>query len=284
MLYNVKYGITLIIFLISMLISGCQQKSKKESLPINNVHITPTPNKILYKRGYFELTKSTRILLNLSVKEQELRAEELINLILIKTGHKLKISDKFTTNKIHNSIDLEYKDALNLIPGSFELKITSNKIEIAAGETSGFTYAFNLLISLMEKKNNTWQIPQIFLEDKPAHTSRALELNIPLEATSTKLISELIGYRINYLFIQDGDTVNSKNTELSIFNKNEINNILNTPISKASTISQLAAIADKNKTGSIVYSINSNSQLSSDSLRRISEIMWSEPKSFSNQE
>lgn len=268
-----------IIILSIVILVGCKEE-KKPLPPVNDVKIVPLPSKILYKRGYFELTKNTRILLNLSINKQEIIAEDLIQMILAKTGHKLKISDSYTNHKLKKSIELEYLKNPGDIPGSFNLRIASNKINIVATDNIGMTYAFNVLINLMQKNEGKWVIPQLTVEDKPYRKNRVIILNNPDTQYSIELEKSLINNRINYLFLPGGDTIRNLKKEIMLKNRNSLESYFSEPFMKVSTISELNRVIMSNSKNTIIFSVHDDSQLSDDSLQLIGQAFWSDPENI----
>lgn len=275
-LKRIYYRIIVIIAIIG--IYGCNQHNNNlEAYSINKVAISPTPSKILHKRGNYILERSTRILFNLSNESENYFAEHLISALLIKTGHKLKIADQFTTDKITNSIELFYGSNKSIKSEGFKLSITQNKVKIYSNDLNGITYAINLFVTMLTKsENNKWISPQLVIEDYPKINNRAiyLDFNDSINYKEEHLINLLIKYRFNYLI---------NNYKMDYINQNNAIKIVNSTSNLNFNLIENKSIhefylSDTALTESIIFKIKDPALLHPDSLALLSEAMWSQSK------
>ena len=144
--------LSIVIVFISL--SSCTDKeTAKTTNKVSDIRIIPAPVKILYKRGHFQLDKSTRILLDLSNDDSKDPGKYIIDAILEKTGYKLKIADRFTTNKINSGIEIILGNFVEIKPEGYKVVISSNRIKIVANDLSGIYYASEIIIDIITKNN-----------------------------------------------------------------------------------------------------------------------------------
>ena len=277
------YKKIIIIILIITLYSCKQGKNNSVEHSINQVAITPTPYKILYKRGNYSLEKSTRMLLNLSAEEENYFAEHLINSLLIKTGKKFKIADRFTTDKITKSIEILYGNNKSIKFEGYKINIAQNKVKIYANDANGITYAINQFVTILTKsKNNKWLAPQLIIEDYPKTSIRAIYLN-SIDSTNYKvedMLNLLIKYRFNYLITDSKMVKSNPHSTIKIVNStssltfNWRNNLI-----ENKSIHEFY-LTDTNSTETIVFKIKNKALLHPDSLAQLSEAMWSQTKNL----
>ncbi len=268
-------SIFLIAVLISviLLVSNCstQNDSKKQDVVID-VKITPTPAKLLYKRGFFQLNKSTRILMDLSDKRSKEIGEILIDKIKIKTNYKLKIADRFTTNKLSSSIEI-ITDQVGLAKKEgFKLEIRKDKITIYASDNSGLFYAVNLTLDLLNKnKGNQWRCPQLLIEDYPNIAFRAISIAPTIiDIDNERLLVLAEKNRINNLFI-------SSTSEMA---RSEYLTIHNRPLTKKDSLTNTMSIKtfydlSQPLNDTLIFYVENINQLHTDSIALIGEAMWS---------
>ncbi len=259
--------------LVTLVVTNCSiQNDAKNQDPIIDIQITPTPAKLLYKRGFFHLDKSTRVLMNLSDSRSKELGELLINMIKLKTNYKLKIADRFTTNKLSSSIEI-ITDQVGLTKKEgFKIEIKKDKITIYALDNSGLFYAVNLILDLLSKnKDNQWQSPQMLIEDYPNTVFRAISIP-PIIAGIDKgqLLALLKKNRINNLFIASVSEITSS----------EYLTIYTFPKVKIDSLSQRMSIKtfynlDQPSNDTLIFYIENINQLYPDSIALIGEAMWS---------
>ncbi len=180
---------------------GCTpNRPANQAHRIVEVQITPAPVKQLYKRDYFTLQKTTRVLLNLTTNRTQANGTYLIEKIRQKCHYKLKISDSFSTYKQTSSIALELEEKGEYPTQGFKLAVGSHKVVIEAGDNEGLYYGIQLFINLIERKNGKWLVPQTIISDYPVHPFRGLWLNLSDTTRLPKnLESLLLTNRINHI-------------------------------------------------------------------------------------
>ncbi|MCF6361397.1 MAG: beta-N-acetylhexosaminidase [Cyclobacteriaceae bacterium] len=260
---------------IPLLLTNCSTKndSNKEDLALE-VKITPVPAKLLYKRGYFQLDKGTRILMNLSdIKSKEIGAY-FLNELKLKTKYKLKIADRFTTSKLNSSIEIITDQSGLTKKEAFKIEIKRDKIKIYASDNKGLYHAVNTVLELLNKTYGAkWRAPRLIIDDYPATIFRALYISSDsLEVNKNLLLELLQKNRINHLVIEDTSNFAQTNY-IAVINPANLKLDENRYIS-GSIKDFYSTNSTKNDT--LVFAIN-NFQLHPDSLALIGEAMWSKP-------
>ncbi|MCB0496794.1 MAG: hypothetical protein KDC79_11715 [Cyclobacteriaceae bacterium] len=271
--YSIKRNSLLFLYAFLFTI-GCTTNSTKKEQPINEIQIVPVPDKILYKRGFFELTKETRVLLNLSDNSEKEIANILLDQIKEKIGHKLKISDAFTTKKIENRIEIIHNPELG--EEAYNLLVSRTIIKLEYSSIRGASYGINTLTGLLIRQNNQWLIPQISIEDKPFNAFRAIYLTKDI-TLDEKLIIQLAQHRFNYLVIPDNARDTIKNELIRVMHNQDLKKSefkLLTGISPSVFYNTNVAPDEK-----IAFEPDSVSLLSTDSLIILEEALWSKPQS-----
>lgn len=256
---------------ISFLLISCNKEKGPSSQLVNEVKVIPKPYKFLYKRGYFTLTTKTRLLLNLSNDQEIEIANYFLKLLKEKTGHKLKIADRFTTNKIENRIELIYEP--NLKENGYNLYVSGSSVKIEFRDKPGAAYAFETLVEIMAKNNGKWLIPQLSIEDKPYLPFRAIYLNTPVKIDSI-LVEQLVRHKFNFLILPDSTNNLIQSEYIHILSRNKIDsgNLEYIRLSPTNFYKRV-----NNPNNEFVFEINDGKLLSGDSLSILEEAMWSRP-------
>jgi len=269
------------IILIIIFYSCKQVENNSVEHSINKINITPTPYKILYKRGNYVLEKSTRILLNLSNEVENHFAEHLINSLLIKTGKKLKIADRFTTDNITNSIEILYGNNKSITSEGYKISVAQNKVKIYANDPNGITYASNLFVTMLTKsESNKWLTPQLTIEDYPKTSIRAIYLEF-IDSTDYKeehMLNQLINYRFNYLITNTKMVqYNPTNSIIIVNDTSDLTFDWTKNLIENRSIHEFY-LTDTSSTESSVFKMKNKTLLHPDSLALLSEAMWSQVK------
>ncbi len=253
---------------------SCSTKSDSESTSqIQEIQITPAPFKILYKRDFFELKKSMRVLMNLSDGKSKQTSEVLIALLKKKTDHTFKIADRFTTSKLANTIEIIADEDKNIKPQGFKIMVSSNKIKLYANDLMGLQYGTQTIVDLLQKKESKWLIPQSTLIDKPKIEYRAIYLTLPDSVLPDDFLKLLVKNRINQLITPQ--KYNLEATELVLVSDTaNLNTQWKLAITNAKSIKQLYLEAPQKSTTAI-FTINQPAMLSADSLGILGEALWS---------
>jgi hexosaminidase len=92
-------------------------------------------------------------------------------------------------------------------PGSYQLTISAQGIEIKAAEASGFSYGIASLTSLLNP--NTLTLNAMKIEDSPRYAYRGMHLDVSRNFHSKqfllKLIDQMAAYKLNKLHLHMGD-------------------------------------------------------------------------------
>jgi len=265
---------SLFLLLVILLTVSCTSKVEQEKpKPISDIKVVPAPTKLLYKRGYFQLEKSTRLLMNLSDAKSKKIGEHFLQKLKEKTKYKIKIADQFTTSKVKSSIEIITEHTNLLTSESFKIEVKTGKIKIYAKGERGLFYAINTVISLINKTNKAaWQAPQLIIEDTPNSTFRGLVLNLDSLPISQQQLTELVlKNRINTV-ITNSDWI-YKSEYITI---NKINKHNRIDEAAPQTIKEFYNSKTKSL-DSTVYIITNKNQLHPDSLTILGEAMWSSP-------
>lgn len=156
-----------------------------------NPNLIPQPNEIKMLKGTFLLTNNTSI--NYSDNSLLNSANLLKMLLQSATGFDFKLDKVSPTSSIYLKLA---KSTENFAQEAYKLKVGTKQIEITAVDSSAFFNAFQTLLQLLppeiysdkKVKNNTWEIPNIQIEDKPTYFWRGAMLDVSRQF-----------YDINYL-------------------------------------------------------------------------------------
>lgn len=271
------------IIIVAILVLSCnQQKEVVSNQTIEEIRVVPTPSKILYKRSRFKLEKSTRVLLNLSDEKSKKAADDLIKLIHSKTGYKLKISDRFTTNKVANAIEIIIKENGDIKTEGFKINISSNRIKIFSNDSNSMFYASNVILGLLAKTNNNWSAPQVIIEDYASTKLRGVYLTTNDSTINKPNLLELLKLnRINYL-ISSGEWTESSNSILHIGDTSELPSNWKLSLIEEENIKKYYLSRNEIKEAAI-FKISNKALLHPDSLSILGEAMWSQPTNLNYQ-
>ena len=276
-LFSVERILSVISFIIIFICSSyCTPKKTAEvSDSISDIRIVPAPVKVLYKRGLFNLDKNTRVLLNLSDDDSKTMGKYVIDQIFEKTNLKLKIADRFTTNKISSGIEIIIGNHKEIKPEGFKVVISGNRIKILANDQNGIHYASNLIIDLFNEDKDGWNAAQVSIEDYPKASIRVVYLNtkdsIP---NKSELIQSLKKNRINYLITQKKWDEQSSN----LLQISDAASMLEHTTDFIEINSTVRAIYENPSTSdSMIFNITDISSLHKDSIAVLGEAMWSKP-------
>ena len=273
-------SVTLVLMIV---ISSCNQhKEASSSQEIEEIIIIPAPSKILYKRNFFRLEKSTRILLNLSDEKSKKTGDELIKLIQSKTGYKLKIADLYTTNKIESAIEIQVENKNKKNPAGFRVSISGNRIKLYSNGLNGLSYASDVILELLSKTDNHWQTAQVIIEDDPSTALRGIYLNVKDSTLDkSKLLKLLKINRINYLITSEKWSGLS-NSYLQIDHTSKLLDDWRQYLEVEQHIKDFY-ISQNGIKDSIIFEISNVSLLHPDSLSVLGEALWSNPKNLNYQ-
>lgn len=259
---------------------GCtpNKTTKKEQI-VSAIQITPAPVKILYKRDFFNLDKSSRVLLNLADDRSNKAGEYLINEIKNKTSYKLKIADRFTTIKIPSGIELIIGQNKTLRPEGFKLVISTNRIKIIANDPNGIHYAINVVLDLLKKNQTGWSSPQLSIEDYPKAQIRTLYINnSDSMSIDHGLIQLLVKNRINNLILAE-EWDNDTNEFIKIGDTTLLAENWRTHLIEGNKAQEFYR-KSKQIGNQAIFKINDSHLLKADSLIILGEALWTNSKNL----
>ena len=163
------------------------------------INIIPKPRKIEIGEGRFLLSKSTKII---ATNDSGRKSADLINIFLLKNyGFKLKIVQKSQSNNVIAFEGPVFWDLFEPV-GSYQIRVTKEKIWIGAAATGKF-YALQSLIQLLPKRSKkNVEIPTLVIDDAPRFKYRGMHLDVsrhfmPVEFVK-KYIDLMSQYKFNY--------------------------------------------------------------------------------------
>ncbi len=262
-----------VVYVLLSLLSCSTNNNAESTSHIQEIQITPTPFKILYKRDFFELKKSMRVLMNLSDSKSKQTSEALIALLKKKTGRIFKIADRFTTSKLANTIEIITDEDKHIKPQGFKIMVGSNKIKLYANDLMGLQYGTQTIIDLLQKEDGRWLIPQSTIIDEPKIENRAIYLTLPDSVWPDGLAQSLVKNRINQLITPQKYTLAATGLVL-LSDTASLNSRWKLDITHAKSIKQLY-LESPQKCTTAIFTINHPAMLSTDSLCILGEALWS---------
>ena len=188
-----KYFLQLLALII--LFNGCQKATKTFSE--HEVSIVPKPNKMVLAEGSFAFTKDTKILI--TNKNQKPAANYVSDLFENAAGFAISFSED------EKNANFIFEENSNLKPEAYQLKVTQNKITIAANDAAGYFYGVQtirqLLPASIEKTNSTeknWVIPNISINDAPRFAWRGMHMDFSRHFFSIENVKTFLNYMALY--------------------------------------------------------------------------------------
>ena len=188
-----KYFLQLLALII--LFNGCQKATKTFSE--HEVSIVPKPNKMVLAEGSFAFTKDTKILI--TNKNQKPAANYVSDLFKNAAGFAISFSED------EKNANFIFEENSNLKPEAYQLKVTQNKITIAANDAAGYFYGVQtirqLLPASIEKTNSTeknWVIPNISINDAPRFAWRGMHMDFSRHFFSIENVKTFLNYMALY--------------------------------------------------------------------------------------
>ncbi|QOR61678.1 beta-N-acetylhexosaminidase [Sulfurovum sp. ST-21] len=164
------------------------------------VNIIPKPQKIITKKGTFQLTQHTRYYSDTPLADNALDYLKLH--LQASSGYRL------LSSKRSAQITFHYNPKQNKKKEGYQLSITKEKITVEARDSAGFFYATITLMQLMapeiwsnQQKRKQWKIPACIIEDAPHFRWRGIMLDTSRNFFSTtyikKFIDRMAQYKLN---------------------------------------------------------------------------------------
>jgi hexosaminidase len=166
---------SIVIILLCTICFSCDRQ--KHQPP--NINVIPTPQKIKFSTGYFEITPSTTICIN---DNSQFAGEYLKQQFLQAAGFDLKINKEKSKGAIVFTSNEDLKDANK---ESYSLSVNPQNVEISANSEAGYFYAVQTLLQLLppeifskEKQANVkWKILCLSIQDSPKYGWRSFMLD-----------------------------------------------------------------------------------------------------------
>ncbi len=179
--------------------------------------LIPLPHSYTAKTdAVFKLNSTTTINVVSVTPELEKQAHYLKNLIQPATGYSLAISKSTVTTKANTiNLKLEESDEI-LLPGTYHLEVTKDKILISAQDARGIFYGIQTLRQLLPLEIEAtapqkidWTIPSCVIKDSPRYQHRGAMLDIARHFFGVKDIKTFIDhiamYKLNILHLHLSD-------------------------------------------------------------------------------
>lgn len=169
---------TTIQLLCCLVILSCSQK-KQATLTISDIAIIPEPAEMNLGKGLFEFNAATQfVTVN---QEQKALLTQITKNFATAAGFEPPIVDTAPKN---NFVSL--KEDAQLGTEAYQLKVTTNSVEIVASEKAGFLYALETLRQLLppefesaaQQPPTGWVIPTLEINDYPRYPWRGLMLDV----------------------------------------------------------------------------------------------------------
>ncbi|MEO8473030.1 MAG: family 20 glycosylhydrolase [Chryseolinea sp.] len=182
---------------------------KELPTPIANIH--PAPYKISIKNGFTSITDEFEIVYPPELKnESKYLASSLKDL----TGKIFKTSEKSTKGKLI-TLALGKIKVNQSVHEAYRLDVNDNGVVITGSDPAGVFYGIQSLRSLIplssfQKKNSSFDIPQLTIEDAPRFQFRGLQLDVSRNFQTKETILQLLDlmsfYKLNrFLFYTTED-------------------------------------------------------------------------------
>ncbi|MEP6737342.1 MAG: family 20 glycosylhydrolase [Chryseolinea sp.] len=182
---------------------------KELPTPIANIH--PAPYKINIKNGFTSITDEFEIVYPPELKnESKYLASSLKDL----TGKIFKTSEKSTKGKLI-TLALGKIKVNQSVHEAYRLDVNGNGVVITGSDPAGVFYGIQSLRSLIplssfQKKNSSFDIPQLTIEDAPRFQFRGLQLDVSRNFQTKETILQLLDlmsfYKLNrFLFYTTED-------------------------------------------------------------------------------
>ncbi|MCU4157825.1 family 20 glycosylhydrolase [Carboxylicivirga sp. A043] len=169
---------TLLIALVVLLASGCEQKS-------NEYNLVPYPQQLKAQQGSFTINGSTKVSYQGS-ENSRFVAQAFADFIEPASGLQLQIEPIENTELIKNAVCFVEDASLEGVEGSYQLVVTKDGILVKSNNPVGLFYGFQTIRQLMPAKveskelvkNTDWTVPAVEITDAPNFSYRGLHLDV----------------------------------------------------------------------------------------------------------
>lgn len=183
--------------------TSCTEKVLPERSYNKGINIIPTPAMLAVKGGKFQLSSNTSFCV--SSPQARVVAEFFASKLQGSTGFSLPVTEKMKDGCISLHID----SALDMDEEGYQLRMTSDKVDIQAKTARGIFYGMQTFMQLLpaevespsEVRNIVWEVPCVSIDDAPRFAYRGFMLDpcrhfIPVENVK-KHLDVLSLFKIN---------------------------------------------------------------------------------------
>ncbi|WP_420602280.1 beta-N-acetylhexosaminidase [Flagellimonas sp.] len=178
-----------VLFFMITILFACQQKEMLKG----SVAIIPKPAEQVVGEGYFEINKSTKVLVE--NEEQEAVAKRFFNQFKAVSGWAPSINRGGTG-------DILFVTDSTLEEEAYELEVKTSTITLKASSGAGFFYALQSLKQLLPtsfygtklQSNITWGVPTVSIKDKPAFGWRGYMLDVSRHFFDVDQVKEVLDF------------------------------------------------------------------------------------------
>lgn len=168
----------LLAIILNCLLFSCGNENQAPLEP-NEIVLIPEPSEVIIKDGVFEFNSETRFVI--TNEKHKTIVQQLTSKFASAAGFKPQIVSKPPEK---NYIVLNSDDELG--KESYTLNVSTNTIEVKAGDYSGFVYAIETIRQLLppeienqkEQPDSKWFIPNLEINDSPRYPWRGLMLDV----------------------------------------------------------------------------------------------------------
>ena len=201
---------------IIVTMSCTQQEYTDEDASVSS-NITPTPERVLKRNGYFTLNKEVKVSADFSDSLQNKLVASVVKSIKKEIGHTLKVEDIYRTKSKFTTIRFELNAEVNQNDQSYELIIEPSQIVIRSQSYQGLYFGNQSLIFLINqnKLNKPIKVPAMSVLDEPVIEDRVVFLSVSRIAdieldVLERLLTEMSLYKLNHLIIDINDESSSE--------------------------------------------------------------------------
>lgn len=160
------------------------------------VSIIPRPVDLQQQEGSFEISKDTRIVCD---DQTKIKAESLKDRFASAMGYSLEVVDRSKPDKDYILLMLN-SDLKDLGPEGYQLKVTSEKIQLEAPTQAGIFYGTMTILQLLPSEiflakpqsNIEWTIPCVEIRDYPRFGWRGMHLDVCRHFMSKEFVKKYI--------------------------------------------------------------------------------------------
>ncbi len=195
------FRLTLTAFmLVALTVNSLSQNVQRK------ISIIPRPEKVIFYKGNFKLTKNTLVINNAGTKQSAQICSYLVQRVKKLTGIELKISENKTSSR-HNKIILSLDaKADSLGKEGYLLNVKNNVAVFTGHEPNGLFYAVQSFLQLIpyddlgvkNGEDTQWLLPCLHIKDVPRFKWRGLHLDVSRHFFPKKFIKKYLDFMAMY--------------------------------------------------------------------------------------